>query len=813
MDKCIEHGRWSNDPIYVARFKKEVDVIMKNDTLNFLPYFLMYEDICSYARSQGILQGIGRGSAGGSLISYYLKIIHINPIERDLPFERFLSHARIRAGSFPDIDCDFGDRSPILRYLEKKYGLGFAQICTYSKMKTKNAISDAMFALYGTNREEPNLKAIKELIPDSPQGVDEYDFLYGYTDKEETYHPGLVEISEEVANFFLMYPAVEEMVKRLIGVVRGVSRHASGYIISTLDLSQSRIPTMKMLDRNTGEMLSVTQFEASMCEGCGLVKADILGVTTIQAVSDCIRLVKQNTGIDYLEEDDRGVALVYRLPENKAVYRDFYNKDTDSSFQFNTSLIKGYIRQFAPTDREHLSAMTALCRPGALDAPFVNDEISLDDGVTAAQYYMDVRNGARKLSYLHPDLALCTTNGVFVYQEEVMKFLVEIVGYSLEESDQIRAAIAKKKHEVMMATFSRIREAASLRGWTEEQANTICSQIQAFARYSFNRSHSACYGDTGYITMYMKNQHKHEWWTSILNVTNESAGSKKEEKLRHFMTLLGDIVTAPSLEIPSKNFIIKDDKIIAPLSVLKNVGETAIEELVSKGPFYSLQDYIARVAHNKCNIGVFSAILKGRAADCFMNKDLPYADARKKLMEDYMAIRKIKKDKGFKEDMYILDPINIFLMEKDTNKCFNKSLFTDFAIRSVVESHLDEMEHTGGKNIPFFRGVAGGDKVPVANSIRTAHNMIKNDYEGDIGLVLLFESSEHKKGISKKSGRPWNMVKAALTDGFSMVECIWWDKKQALRWPKNSIVYVRGTVSEGWGGKLNITVKEMERVE
>lgn len=812
VEKCVEHGRWSDDPIYIDRFKKEVDVIMKNDTLNFLPYFLMYEDICSYARAEGILQGIGRGSAGGSLISFYLKIIHINPIERDLPFERFLSHARIRAGSFPDIDCDFGDRAPILRYLEKKYGLGFAQICTYSKMKTKNAISDAMFALYGTNREEPNLKAIKELIPDSPQGVDEYDFLYGYTDKEDTYHPGLVELSEEVRNFFLMYPAVEELVKRLIGIVRGVSRHASAYVISTLDLSQTRIPLMKMLDKHTGDMINVTQFEASMCEGCGLVKADILGVTTIQAVSDCIRLVKENTGINYLEEDSKGVAYVYRLPEDKFVYKDFYNKDTDSSFQFNTSLIKGYIKRFAPTEREHLSAMTALCRPGALDAEIVNEDITIDDKVSGAAYYMDVRNGVRRLSYLHPDLASCTTNGVFVYQEEVMKFLVDIAGYTLEESDQIRGAIAKKKHDIIMATFTRIREVCAQRGWTPEQSDAICGQVQAFSRYSFNRSHSACYGDLGYITMFLKHHHKLEWWASILNVTNESAGVKKEEKLRHFMTLLGDTVTSPSLDTPSKDFIIKGDKIVAPLSVLKNVGEAAIDELVMKGPFYSLQDYITRVAHNKCNIGAFSAILKGRAADCFMDNNLSYSDSRKKLMQDYMTIRKIKKEKGFKEELYNLDPINVFLMEKDTNKCFNKSLLFDPAIRHVVEQGIDDLEYSGGRNIPFFKGIQD-NKIPVASGVKAAMNMIKNGYEGEIGLVLLFDSSEHKKGISKKNGKEWNMVKANLTDGFSIVESVWWDKKQALRWSKNSIVFVRGNISEGWGGKLNITVKGMEKLD
>lgn len=805
LEKCMEHGRWNNDPIYVERFKKEIDVILRNESVNFLPYFLLYEDICTFARSKDILQNIGRGSAGGSLLSYYMKIIHIDPIKNDLPFERFLSHARIRANSFPDIDCDFGDRTLIIQYLQAKYGLGFAQICTFQKMKTKNAIKDAMFALYGTNREEPNLKAICELIPDSPQGVDEYDFLYGYTDKEDTYHPGVVEIYPDVQQFFAMYPAVEEMVKRLIGIVRGVGRHASAYVISTLDLANERVPTMQMYDKNTGENLTVTQFEAPMCEGSGLVKADILGVTTIDAVSECMRLIKERTGLDFKEEDDKGVALIYRLPEENSVYRDFYNKDTTSSFQFNTSLIKGYIQKFCPTEREHLSAMTAMCRPGTLDAEFTNDEIALEDGVSAAQYYMDVRNGNRRLSYLHPDLAICTSNGVFVYQEEVMKFLVEIAGYTLEEADQIRSAISKKKHEVMMATFDRIREATAKRGWTLEQANTICNQIMAFSRYSFNKAHSRCYSELGYITMYLKHFYALEWWTAVLNNTG------KEDKLRHYMTLLGDMVTSPSLATPSRKFTIVGDKVVAPLSVLKNVGPASIDELILKGPFTTLEDYVNRVKGNKVNVGVMSSIVQGRAADCLMDQNMPYIEARRKFMDDYV---KLRKSKPFKEELYKLNPISIFLMEKEINKCFNRSLLEDQAISVFVQTKLDELEYTGKRNIPFFRGIKNSkNKLPVLGSIKAAQNILKNGYEGEVGLVLLFDSSTHKSGISKKSKKEYNMVKALLTDGFSALECTWWDKRQPLRWPKNSIVFVRGTLSEGWGGMLSLTVKEMERVE
>lgn len=807
VEKCIEHGRWNDDPVYVERFKKEIDVIMKNDTLNFLPYFLLYEDIGSFARSQGILQNIGRGSAGGSLLSYYLKIIHIDPIASNLPFERFLSHARIRAGSFPDIDADFGDRTPIISYLEKKYGLGFAQICTFQKMKTKNAIKDAMFALYGTNREEPNLKAICELIPDSPQGVDEADFLYGFTDKEGEYHPGVVEIYSEVASFFKMYPAVEAMVKRLIGVVRGVGRHASAYVISSLDLASERVPTMQMFDKNTNENITVTQFEAPMCEGSGLVKADILGVTTIDAVSECIRLVKENCGLDLLEEDDKGVALIYRLPEDSKVYRDFKNKETDSSFQYNSSVIKKVVHDFAPSNKEQLSVLTALMRPGAMDAMM---DIDLGDGektsMSASNFYISVRRGESKPYYIHSDLEkiLDETYGVIVYQEQVMAILVDICGYSLEETDTIRSAIAKKKHDVMMACFARVREACSTRGWQEKQADTLCEQIMAFSRYSFNRSHSRCYAELGYITMYLKHHYPLEWWTAILNNT------KKEDKLRHYMTLLGDLVTSPSLALPSKQFKIKNNTIVAPLSVLKHVGPAAIEELVNKGPFTSLTDYVERVQGNKVNVGHFSSLIMGRAADCLMDTDIPYPEARKKLMNDYV---RLKGSRPFKEELYKLDPISIFLMEKDINKCFNKSLLEDKTITVMVESKLDEMQWTGKKSIPFFRGVKGSNsKIPILSSIKAGSNMLKNKFEGEVGFILLFEESSCKKGISKKTKKEYSMVKVKLTDGFHVLECTWWDKKSALRWDKDSIVFVRGTLSEGWGGLLNLTVKEMDRI-
>ena len=379
IEKCQAHGRWRDDPIYVERFSREIGVIAKNKTLNFLPYFLMYEEISAKARELGVLCGIARGSAGGSLLSYYLKIIHINPIENNLPFERFLSHERIDVKSFPDIDSDFSQRDPVVAYLHKKFGLGFAQIATFSKMKTKTAIRQVMMALYGKGARDPEVSNICMCIPDSPQGVEEKNFLYGYTDKEGVYHQGIVETVPEVEEFFQARPAVKNMMDRLIGITRGLGRHASGFIISSNDLSQGITPLIYMPSDN----IYMTQMAAPMLEKCGLIKADLLSINTLKMVQDAVSLIKERHNKDLMEEDENGVAAIYRLPDSKKVFKEFRAQKTDSSFQFNSDLIKSLLPGFAPTTRDDLSNLTALGRPGTLDLIVDNEQyvdIKYEDG-------------------------------------------------------------------------------------------------------------------------------------------------------------------------------------------------------------------------------------------------------------------------------------------------------------------------------------------------------------------------------------------------------------------------------------------------
>lgn len=817
MERIKFHGRWNDDPNYVARFKKELDVIMKNKAANFIPYFLVYEDIAQYSRDVGFLQSIGRGSAGGCLISYYLKIIHVDPVESNLPFERFLSHARINAGSWPDIDMDISRtaRPLVMAYLQKKYGFGFAQVSTFSTMKTKNAIKDAMSAIYGRNRNDFEISAVCDTIPDSPQGVEEKDFLYGYTDSEGDEHKGHLEENEMLKNFFNMYPEVKDLVDKLTGTVRGWSRHASAFVISTINLRDGRVPTMRMWDHGMGDYIQVSQYNAKMCEKSKLVKADILGLNTLAMISDCVKLVKNK--INYLEEDDKGVALIYRLMEDEKVYADFYNEKTDSSFQFNTPVVKSACKKFIPTKRADLAVMTALLRPGAMDAMMdigviKNNKITSrkkehqSQLMSATEFYMQVKQGKEEALYIHDDLIpmLEETFGVIVYQEQVMEILVKICGYTLEETDRIRDAIAKKKHEVMMSAFERIRSATNIRGWSPEQSDMLCDTIMAFSRYSFNRSHSHAYAELGYITMYLKAHHPLEWWSSVLN--NED----KEEKVRHFITLLGDAVTPPSMKDPSEIYAVVGSHIVAPVSAIKRVGVAAVSELTAKGPFKDLADYVARVEHGKVNKGVVEALIKGRAADSLMDTSIAdYGQRKLKFMSDYARLRGGKV--LWKEEMLSVDPVILFFQEKEVNKTFNKSILSDPLLRASILSKMPGLESTGNKHIPFTQKT-GSKPVPVISSVRVAEGLIEKEFTEDIGMVMLFTSSNVKKGVSKKTGNPYSFLNVVLSDGFTQAEGVFWKKDRPLKLKENTFVYVRGTLTKGYKNTVSITLKEIEPI-
>jgi DNA polymerase III alpha subunit len=228
--------------------------------------------------------------------------------------------------------------------------------------------------------------------------------------------------------------------------------------------------------------------------------------------------------------------------------------------------------------------------------------------------------------------------------------------------------------------------------------------------------------------------------------------------------------------------------------------------LVEKGPFNDLQDFMQKITHTKVNIGAITALIKGRAADSMMDGSLPYAEARKKFLADYLEIKKAKS--AFKEDMYDFSPLTIFLQEREFNKSFNKHLLSDKSILDVIEKMWPGLKATDRKAVPFMLA-----NVPVLGNIKVAEGVFNNEHSDSVALILLYESSAVKSGVSKKSGKPWCLTSIKLSDGYATIEASCWDKDKPLRWAKDSIVYVRGRLKEGFRTPVSITVDEIELIE
>jgi DNA polymerase III alpha subunit len=258
-------------------------------------------------------------------------------------------------------------------------------------------------------------------------------------------------------------------------------------------------------------------------------------------------------------------------------------------------------------------------------------------------------------------------------------------------------------------------------------------------------------------------------------------------------------------------YSIANGKIVAPISAIKSVGPAVVREAVAKGPFESLEDYMTRIDHSRINIGAISALIKARAADDLMDNSIEdYVERRKAFMAKYLSLRKSKTE--FKPEMYELDPINVFLQEKEYNQSFNKSLLSDKGIVEILSKRWPGLKATNHKGFPFRMQSGDNEDTWVLNGVKVAEALVNKEPEKEFGMVLLFESSNYKSGISKK-GRPWHKVSIMLSDGFNTIEATKWDQKKAYYWPKDTIVYIRGQLKPGWKTPVSITVEEIEKVE
>ena len=561
---------------YYERLEYELDVIKR---MKFPGYFLVVADFINYAKQSGIPVGPGRGSSAGSLVAYALKITDLDPIRHVLLFERFLNPER---RSMPDIDVDFciRGRAQVIQYVKDKYGADrVAQIATFGTLKAKAAIRDVGRAI-GMSFAETD--AIAKLIPAPKQG---FDYPLTQAMKMEPRLPEMMKADPRVKTLI-------DHALRLEGLVRHASTHAAGVVLSNLPLVD-HLPLF--VDKEGG---IVTQYDMSCVEKIGLVKFDFLGLKTLTLIHDCLKLIEASRGekidINRLELDD------------KKTYRTLGSGNTTGIFQLESTGIREMTVKIRPNCFEDLVAILALYRPGPLDSGM-------------AEEYIKRKNGKEKIKYLHPLLEsiLKDTYGVIVYQEQVMQIAQVLGGYSMGDADILRRAMGKKDPEEMAAQRERFVEGAQKKKIDEKRAAEIFDQMETFARYGFNKSHSAAYALVSYQTAYLKTHYPVEFMAALM--TSEMGDTDKVIKNLAECREKEIEVLAPDINESRSDFTPVGDKIRFGLAAVKNVGEKAVEIILQRrdqdGPFDSLFDFCRRVDMTAVNRRVIENLIKCGAYD------------------------------------------------------------------------------------------------------------------------------------------------------------------------------------------------------
>ena len=552
--------------------KKRVDYeISVIDKMGYIDYFLIVADFINYAKSQDIPVGPGRGSGAGSICAYLIGITNIDPLRFNLIFERFLNPERV---SMPDFDVDFcyERRGEVIDYVSRKYGKDHvAQIITFGTLAAKAVIRDVARVL---DISYQKADIIAKLVP---------------RDLKITIDKAL-EQNVELKNMYDTDIEVRHTIdisRKLEGLARHASTHAAGVVI-TKEPVVNYVPLYEISDQIS------TQFTMTTLEELGLLKMDFLGLRTLTVIYDTIKLVKKIRNIDVKFDDKYDDKLTYKLlTEGKTL----------GVFQMES---KGFIQmmmKLKPDTIEDIVVMISLYRPGPMDQ---------------IPRYIKNKNNPEHIEYTHESLKniLNVTYGCMVYQEQVIQIFRDLAGYSLGRADIVRRAMGKKKIDVMNKERAIFVEGAKKNNIDEESANKIFDEMAEFAKYAFNKSHAAAYAVVTYQTAYLKAHFKEEFMASTMN--SMIGNLKKIPEYIEECKSLGIEVLKPDINESYGKFAVINGKIRFALESIKNVGESAIDEIVKErkinGKYLSFVDFCKRVSLDLVNKKCIESLVM---AGCF----------------------------------------------------------------------------------------------------------------------------------------------------------------------------------------------------
>lgn len=584
------------------RIDYELDII---STKGYSKYFLAVADILRASKEKKILYNT-RGSAAGSLVSYLVGITIVDPIELNLPFERFLNPERPSA---PDVDMDFADaqRDEIIEYVREKYGHEHvAQIGTFGTMAAKGSVRDVTRAMgYPYDLGD----RIAKLIPMGAQG-------FPMTiDRALDEVPELKEIYKKEEDV----KKIIDMAKKIEGCARHIGVHAAGVVISPDALTDDT--PIQYDPKGEGHLITQYNMHAVGEDGVGLLKFDFLGLKNLTIMGNALKLIEKIYG-EHLE--------IETIPlDDKNTYDMLTRGETAATFQLNGQGMTQFLKQLKPTNVNDINAMVALYRPGPMQ--FIPD-------------FIERKNDPSKVKYLDERFKdiLEPTFGILIYQDDIMMIAVRFAGYSWGEADKFRKAMGKKIPEIMKQQYEKFTKGCQeVGGLSKEKTEELWDSIETFAAYGFNKAHAASYGRVSYLTSYFKANYPVLYMTSVLSA--ESGDVDKVAEMVAECKRMKIEVLPPDINESFEDFtaimnkgendkeITEEAKKLAEglkgsenairfgLTTIKNFGEAIanviIEERKKGGKFESLEDFLKRVKDKNLNKRSMDALIKCGAMD------------------------------------------------------------------------------------------------------------------------------------------------------------------------------------------------------
>lgn len=557
------------------RLEYELDIIRKT---GYAGYFLIVGDFIDAARRLGIPVGPGRGSAAGSLVCYCLGITDIDPIRHQLLFERFLNPERI---SMPDIDVDFcfEKRGEIIRYVEQKYGReNVSQIITFGTMAARAVLKDVARVLGLGFRDADR---IAKLVPE------EIGITLARAIAEA---PGLKEMAGESP----LHAKLLRNAQILEGLNRQPGIHAAGVLITPTPL----IEHVPLYQSTKGDI--TTQFDMRMSAELGLLKMDFLGLRTLTVIDRALQLIRERCG---------SAPAVREIPtDDPATYELLQQGRTVGVFQLESSGMQELVRKMQPTCYEDITAINALFRPGPL-------------GAGMDQVFVERKHGRKRIEYKHPDLEpiLRDTYGVILYQEQVMQIASQLGGFTLGQADKLRKAMGKKDAAGMAGMKTMFLDGARARGYAMQVAAGIFEEMEFFAQYGFNKSHSAAYALLSIQTAWLKAHHPAEFMAATM--TSEMRKSERIIQLIDECKALGLVIKPPSINQPRSEFGVDDQgAILFGMGAVKGVGAAAVEAVMQAASelgrgFTDLFDLCEHCDLQRVNRKVLESLIHAGALD------------------------------------------------------------------------------------------------------------------------------------------------------------------------------------------------------